>query len=86
MHVLLLYDEALTERQRELAAPIMGRATLDAWGARPGGDLIKIAGILGEYALLTRDTATLHAVVRTLAGEIQFAETRGTPEDLRGCR
>ena len=86
VHVLLLYDDALTERQRELAAPIMGRATLEAWGARPGGDLIKIAGILGEYALFTRDTATLRTVVTALAGEIQFAEARGTPEDLRGMQ
>ncbi len=86
VRVLLLYDDALTERQRELAAPIMGRATLEAWGARPGGDLIKIAGILGEYALFTRDTATLRTVVTTLASEIQFAEARGTPEDLRGMQ
>ena len=86
VHVLLLYDDALTERQRELAAPIMGRATLEAWGARPGGDLIKIAGILGEYALFTRDTTTLRTVVTALAGEIQFAEARGTPEDLRGMQ
>ena len=86
VHILLLYDDALTERQRELAAPIMGRATLEAWGARPGGDLIKIAGILGEYALFTHDTATLRTVVTALAGEIQFAEARGTPEDLRGMQ
>lgn len=40
--LLLIMDEATTDEQVEGTAPIVGRAHLGAWGARPGGDLIKI--------------------------------------------
>ncbi|WKN32958.1 polysaccharide lyase family 8 super-sandwich domain-containing protein [Porifericola rhodea] len=83
---MLIMDESLSEEQKNKAAPIVGRATLDAWGARPGGDLIKIAGIWGKYALFTRDSATLNLVVKTMASEIAFAADRNTPEDRRGLQ
>jgi chondroitin AC lyase len=41
-------DENLSDEQIRKADPIVDRANLDAWGARPGGDLIKIAGIMGK--------------------------------------
>lgn len=83
---LLMMDERVSAVQRELAAPIVGRATLSAWGARPGGDLIKIAGIMGRNALFTRDTGQLQRAVTAMAGEIQFASERGTSEDVRGLQ
>ncbi len=84
--VLLIMDDELTDKEIEQAAPIVGRANLDAWGARPGGDLIKIAGILGKYALFKRDEETLKTVVNTMANEIQYAVDRGTPDDIRGLQ
>ena len=84
--VLLIMDEDLTEEQKAKAAPIAGRAHLGAWGARPGGDRIKIAGILGNYALFTRDGGTLQEVVDTMAEEIRFAIERGDTTDERGLQ
>jgi chondroitin AC lyase len=86
VNILLILDDELTERQKKKAAPIAGRANLNAWGARPGGDLIKIAGILGKYSLFTRDNKTLDEVVKTMAKEIKFASDRGTPSDVRGLQ
>ncbi|CAN5591544.1 polysaccharide lyase 8 family protein [soil metagenome] len=86
VNILLIMDEELSEEQKEKAAPIAGRANLSAWGARPGGDLIKIAGILGKYALFTRDHDTLEKVVETMAKEIHFATDRGDSTDLRGLQ
>ncbi|MEQ9437661.1 MAG: polysaccharide lyase family 8 super-sandwich domain-containing protein [Cyclobacteriaceae bacterium] len=83
---LLIMDDELSEEQKEKAAPIVGRANLSAWGARPGGDLIKIAGILGKYSLFTRDSATLKTVIETMASEIALATSRNTPDDVRGLQ
>ena len=84
--ILLIMDEELTETQKTKAAPIVGRANLDAWGARPGGDLIKIAGILGKYGLFKRDTDIVEEVVKAMASEIAFAISRNTPDDVRGLQ
>ena len=84
--ILLILDEQLTETQKKRAAPIAGRAHLGATGARPGGDLIKIAGIRGKYGLFLRNAALVDTVIRTMANEIQFATERATPDDVRGLQ
>ncbi|HYH55813.1 MAG TPA: polysaccharide lyase family 8 super-sandwich domain-containing protein, partial [Anseongella sp.] len=84
--ILLVLDRELSQAQREGAAPIAGRANLEAWGARPGGDLIKIAGILGRYGLFKRDSALVKEAVKAITGEIMFAADRGDPSDLRGLQ
>ncbi len=85
-NVLLVMDDALSEQQLLKAAPIIGRADLHAWGARPGGDRIKIARIYGKYALFTRSTTTLQEAVRTMNEEIHFAYQRGDSLDRRGLQ
>ncbi|MEX0778608.1 MAG: polysaccharide lyase family 8 super-sandwich domain-containing protein [Balneolales bacterium] len=86
VNILLLMDDALTEAQKTLAAPIVGRANLDASGARPGGDLIQIAGILGKHGLFERDIEVVNEAVKAMAGEIGFAYERGDPLDVRGLQ
>lgn len=85
-NLLLIMDEDLTEAQKAGADPIVGRAHLEAWGARPGGDLIKIAGILGEHGLFERDAELLNEALEAIAGEIGFAVDRGDPSDVRGLQ
>jgi chondroitin AC lyase len=85
-NLLLIMDENLTDEHKLKAGPIAGRANLDAWGARPGGDLIKIAGILGKYALFERDITVLNEAVEAITGEIGFAVDRGDPSDVRGLQ
>lgn len=84
--LLLIMDEATTDEQVEGSAPIVGRAHLGAWGARPGGDLIIIAGIMGKYALFRRDLDLLDEALTAIAGEVGFAVDRGDPSDVRGLQ
>ena len=84
--LLLIMDGDLTEAQKAAAEPIVGRANLKASGARPGGDLIKIAGILGRGALFERDRETLQEALEAIAGEIGFAVDRGDTSDVRGLQ
>ncbi|MEX0928937.1 MAG: polysaccharide lyase family 8 super-sandwich domain-containing protein [Balneolales bacterium] len=83
-NVLLVMDDGLSEEQKTRAAPIVGRGDLDAWGARPGGDLIQIAAIYGKYGLFTRDLEVVEESVQAMASEIGFAVDRGDPSDVRG--
>ncbi|WPP48299.1 polysaccharide lyase family 8 super-sandwich domain-containing protein [Catalinimonas niigatensis] len=84
--ILLIMDDELSEIQKAKAAPIVNRANLGAWGARPGGDLIKIAGILGKYGLFIKDSEIVEEVMKTMANEIAFATDRADSSDLRGMR
>ncbi|MEX2640040.1 MAG: polysaccharide lyase family 8 super-sandwich domain-containing protein [Balneolales bacterium] len=84
--VLLMMDDALTETQKELAGPIVGRANFEASGARPGGDLIQIAGIYGKYGLFARDEEKVEEAIQAMAGEVGFAVDRGDPSDVRGLQ
>ncbi len=82
IQTLLVMDDALTEKQRISGMQIARRAGLDSgFGARPGGDLIKIAGLVGKQALFLRDTAKFSRVVRVIAGEIRFSTERGLKPD-----
>jgi len=86
VEILLLMDDDLTETQKQLAGPIVGRANFEASGARPGGDLIQIAGIYGKYGLFIRDVEKVHKAIDKMSGEIIFAVDRGDPTDLRGLQ
>ena len=86
VETFLVMDDHISEERKKEAAPIIGRANLNAWGARPGGDRIKIAAILGKTALLNRDSATLTKVIDTMNEEIHFAYQRATPDDKRGLQ
>jgi chondroitin AC lyase len=70
--VLLIMDTDLTKEQIEKTLPMVGRANLNASGARPSGDRIKIAGILAKTLLFKRDEAQFDEVIRVIEGEIKF--------------
>ncbi|MGC1244566.1 MAG: hypothetical protein WA874_23460 [Chryseosolibacter sp.] len=55
INTLLVLDTDLNEMQIREGLRIAGRANLEASGARPGGDLIQIAAMLGKQALFRRD-------------------------------
>jgi chondroitin AC lyase len=80
---LLALDDAIDPTLGHAAFRIARRASLDSgFGARPGGDLIKIAGLLGAQGLYRRDTAVIARVIRVMAGEIHTTEGRGLKPDL----
>jgi len=75
--VLLLIGNELPAELIEQTQPIIGRATIDAGGARPGGDRIKIASIQAKNALFLGDQDTFKEVVEVIEGEIKYVDWIG---------
>lgn len=82
INTLLVMDTDLNEKQIREGLRIAGRANLEASGARPGGDLIQIAGMLGKQALFRRDETVLEKVLSVMANEINITTGRGLKPDL----
>ena len=82
INTLLVFDDELTEKQKSGALRIAHRANLETFGARPGGDLIQIAGMLGKQGLFTRDEDTLNKVLKVMASEIKISTGRGLQSDM----
>ena len=82
INTLLVMDSDLSEHQAREGLRIAGRANLEASGARPGGDLIQIADMLGKQALFRRDATVLERVVTVMADEIKVTSGRGLKPDL----
>ncbi|RYY21865.1 MAG: chondroitin lyase, partial [Chitinophagaceae bacterium] len=80
--IMMLMDTNLSENQKVLGMKIAHRANLEAFGARPGGDLLPIAGMLGKQALFLRDAAVLEKVINVMASEIKITTDRGIKPDL----
>ena len=80
--LLLIMDDALTDKQKEKGLEIAGRANLEGVGARPGGDLIQIAAMMGKQALFLRDQKFLEDVLKIMADEIKVTTGRGLKPDL----
>lgn len=79
---LLVMDSSLTEKQRAEGLRIARRANLETFGARPGGDLMPIAGMLGKQALFTNNPDTLQRVIKVMAMEIKISTGRGLKPDM----
>ena len=82
INILLVMDEDVTEKQKIEGVRIAGRANLEASGARPGGDLIQIAGMRGKQALFQRNSQILAQVISVMASEIKVSTGRGMKPDL----
>jgi chondroitin AC lyase len=82
INLLLIMDTDLTESQREAGRRIAGRANMQSAGARPGGDLIRVATMWGKQGLFTRNTKILEEVVRIIASEMHTTTGRGLKPDL----
>ena len=73
VNVMLLMGDELPEELVQQAQPIIGRAHMEASGARPSGDRIVIAGILAKNLLFTGDKEAFDEVISIIANEIKFA-------------
>ncbi len=82
INTLMVLDDGLTEKQRTGGLRIAHRANLETFGARPGGDLIQIAGMLGKQGLFIRDEDTLNKVLKVMASEIKISSGRGLQPDM----
>jgi chondroitin AC lyase len=80
--VMLLAGKDMPKELVEKAQPMIGRAHLEASGARPSGDRIKIAGILAKNLLFRGDNQQFDEVIKVIEGEIKFSSwERGMQHD-----
>ncbi|PHQ61644.1 MAG: chondroitin lyase [Maribacter sp.] len=75
--LMLIMGDDLPDDLVKKTQPIIGRANIDAEGARPGGDRIKISGIQAKNALFLNDKQTFGKVIRVIESEIKFVEWIG---------
>ena len=75
--LMLIMGDELPDDLVEKAQPIIKRAHIDAPGARPGGDRIKIAGIQAKNMLFLREAETFNEVIRVIESEIKFVDWVG---------
>jgi chondroitin AC lyase len=75
--LMLLVGDDLNNELVKKAQPIICRAHINAGGARPGGDRIKIAGIQAENCLFLDDDEKFNEVVRVIESEIKYVEWVG---------
>jgi chondroitin AC lyase len=75
--LLLLVGEELDPSLVMKTQPIIGRAHIDAPGARPGGDRIKIAGIEAKNLLFLGEGEKFAAIIKVIEAEIKFSEWVG---------
>lgn len=71
--VLLFMDKNLTPGQIEQTSEITGRGHLEARGARPSGDRIKIGGIQAKNALFKRNKDVFDKTIKVIESEIKFS-------------
>ncbi len=72
VYLMLLMGDELPKDLVDNAQPIIGRANLNASGARPSGDRIKIAGILAKNLLFLGAKKQFDEVIKVIEGEIKF--------------
>jgi len=83
VNLMLLYGDELPDALVEQGQPIIGRAHMNASGARPSGDRIVIAGILAKNLLFRGDRKQFDDIVRLIEGEVKFSTgKRGMQHDF----
>ena len=75
--LMLIIGDDLPKDLVEKTQPIIGRATINAPGARPGGDRIKITGIQAKNMLFIGDNKTFDELIKVIESEIKFVEWIG---------
>lgn len=82
VYLMLIMGDELPKELVDKAQPIIGRANLNASGARPSGDRIKIAGILAKNLLFLGDKKQFDEVIKVIEEEIKFSTgKRGIQHD-----
>lgn len=82
VNLLLVIGKELPEELVSKADPIIGRAHMNASGARPSGDRIVIAGILAKHLLFKGDREAFREVIKIIEGELKFSTgQRGIQHD-----
>jgi len=80
--LLLVIGDELPKDLVDQLLPIVGRAHMNASGARPSGDRIVIAGILAKNLLFQGKYEEFDQIIQIIAGEVKFSTgERGMQHD-----
>lgn len=80
--LMLVMGDELPKELVAQAQPIIGRAHMNASGARPSGDRIVIAGILARNLIFRGDYGEFDKIIKIIEGELKFATgQRGMQHD-----
>ncbi|TDE15592.1 polysaccharide lyase family 8 super-sandwich domain-containing protein [Dyadobacter psychrotolerans] len=81
-NLMLVIGDELPKELVARAQPMIGRANMNASGARPSGDRIVIAGILAKNLLFQGDYKEFDKIIKIIEGELKFATgERGMQHD-----
>ena len=82
VNLMLIMGDEFPQPLVDKAQPIIGRAHMNASGARPSGDRIVIASILAKNLLFIGDKKGFDEVIKIIAGEVKFSTgKRGMQHD-----
>jgi len=81
VNTLLVMDSDLTPQQRSGGLAIAHRANMETFGARPGGDLMPIAGMFAKQGLFLNNADTLNKALRAMASDMHTSTGRGMKPD-----
>jgi chondroitin AC lyase len=71
-NLMLIIGDELPQELTQKAQPMIGRANMNASGARPSGDRIVIAGILAKNLLFLNNAAAFEPIIKIIEGEMKF--------------
>jgi len=82
VNLMLIIGDELPKDLVNRAQPIIGKANMNASGARPSGDRIVIAGILAKNLLFIGDKKEFEKIIELIEGEVKFSTgKRGMQHD-----
>ncbi len=82
IELMLAIGDELPKDLVAKAQPMIGRANMNASGARPSGDRIVIAGIFAKNALFLGNDAAFDTIIKIIGEEIKFSTgERGIQQD-----
>jgi len=83
VNLMLLIGDEMPRELVEKAQPMIGRAHMNASGARPSGDRIVIAGILAKNLLFIGEEEKFADIIELIEGEVKFSTgSRGMQHDF----
>lgn len=83
VELMLLIGDELPTNLIEKGQPIIGRAHMEASGARPSGDRIVIAGILAKNLLFNNEQEAFGDIIKLIENEVKFSTgSRGMQHDF----
>jgi chondroitin AC lyase len=86
INLLYLLDNDLTREQTDKMIRIAGRANMNASGARPSGDRVKIAALLAKNLLFQRNEAAFDEIIKIIEGEMKLYTKESEAVNAEGSR